>query len=99
LISARGAAPWCSTCEWNLDRYEPHRRAPELGWRWLDRHTHRAAFRANARTFTALVGGPVGHPGWSWARVVLLIAAVLLLTAVDNTTSLLTEWLSEDQTK
>jgi hypothetical protein len=84
LVTARGAEPWCPACEWNLDRYEPNRRAPEFGWRWLDRITHRIAYRLTARQYRVLVGRHVDRPGWSVAKVCLLIAAVLLLALVGG---------------
>src|SRR6184192_2228243 len=79
LVTERDALPWCSSCEWNLERYEPERRRPELGWPLVDRTTHRLAYRLAQRQFTALAGRPVGRPGWSVARIVLLFAAVVLL--------------------
>ncbi len=79
LVTERDALPWCSSCEWNLERYEPERRRPELGWPLVDRTTHRLAYRLAQRQFTALAGRPVGRPGWSAARIVLLFAAVVLL--------------------
>ncbi|MGC9666219.1 M48 family metallopeptidase [Planosporangium sp. 12N6] len=81
LVTERGAQPWCPACEWNLDRYEPDRHSPELGWRWLDRLTHRVAYRLTARQYAALAGRPVDRPGTTPATVVLLGTAVLLLAA------------------
>lgn len=81
LISEREAQPWCPSCEWNLDRYEPDRRPPELGWRPADRAAHRLAYRLTRRQFVALAGRPVGRPGWGLARIVLLLAGVVLLAA------------------
>jgi Zn-dependent protease with chaperone function len=75
-------APWCPACEWGLDRYEPDRRKPELGWRWADRRLFRSAYRLTDRQYSALLGRPVGAGGWGAARVGLLAAALVLLVAV-----------------
>ncbi|WP_345631425.1 M48 family metallopeptidase [Rugosimonospora acidiphila] len=78
----RAAAPWCPECEWGLDRYEPERRAPEVGWRRLDRSLFRTAYRLTAAQYAALAGRPVRRRAWGGARLVLLGAAVLLFVAV-----------------
>ena len=80
--AARNAAPWCPSCEWNLDHFEPARRRPELGWRWADRATHRVAWRLTAGQFTRLADGPLQRRGLSAARAVTLTVAVLLLLFV-----------------
>ncbi|MFI7541770.1 M48 family metalloprotease [Actinoplanes sp. NPDC049599] len=80
--SARGATPWCPSCEWNLDHFEPSRRRPELGWRWADRATHRVAWRLTAGQFVRLADGPLRRRGASAARAVTLTVAVLLLLLV-----------------
>ena len=41
LLTQRNAVPWCPDCQWGLDRYEPDRRKPEFGWRWVDRRLFR----------------------------------------------------------
>jgi len=81
-MSQRNAAPWCPACEWGLDRYEPDRRRPEMGWRWVDRRLFRSAYRLTDRQYAALLGRPVGGGGWGGARVVLVVAAVVLSAAV-----------------
>jgi len=82
-MSLRNATPWCPECEWGLDRYEPDRRRPEMGWRWVDRRLFRAAYRLTDRQYAALLGRPVGRGGWGGARVVLVLAAVVLAAAVS----------------
>jgi len=82
LVTERGAQPWCPACEWNLDRYEPDRRPPELGLRWFDRRSHRLAYRLTTREYARLVGRPVGRAGGGGPRVVLLVAAVFLLATI-----------------
>jgi heat shock protein HtpX len=81
-VTARTAAPWCPSCEWNLDLFEPDRRRPELGWKWADRATHRVAWRLTAGQFTQLAGGPLRRRGSTAARVVTLTVGVLLLLFV-----------------
>jgi heat shock protein HtpX len=82
MHTQRNAAPWCPECEWGLDRYEPDRRRPEFGWRWVDRRLFRAAYRLTDRQYSALLGRPVGKGGWGPARVGLAAAAVVLVAAV-----------------
>src|SRR5690349_815927 len=82
LMSQRNAAPWCPACEWGLDRYEPDRRRPEVGWRWVDRRLFRGAYRLTDRQYAALLGRPVGRGGRGGARVLLIAAAVVLAAAV-----------------
>jgi heat shock protein HtpX len=82
LLSQRGAVPWCPACEWGLDRYEPDRRRPEFGWRWVDRRLFRLAYRLTDRQYSALLGRPVGGGGWGPARVALSVAAVTLVVGV-----------------
>src|SRR5690348_10891745 len=73
---------WCGGCEWNLPVYEPARRRPELGWRWVDRSTHPAAYRLTGRQFAALGGGEGDRPGWGLPRLTLATAGVLFLLAL-----------------
>jgi heat shock protein HtpX len=82
MQTQRNAAPWCPKCEWGLDRYEPDRRRPEFGWRWVDRRLFRTAYRLTDRQYSALLGRPVGKGGWGPARVGLVAAAVVLVAAV-----------------
>ncbi|WIN00699.1 M48 family metallopeptidase [Actinoplanes oblitus] len=80
-ISKRSAEPWCPACEWNLDRFEADR-APELGWRWLDRRLFGAAYRLTERQFAELKGAPrAGRPA-SAARIATIALSVVLLAAV-----------------
>ena len=82
LITLRTAGPWCPACEWNFALFEAGRRGPESGWRWLDRLTHRVAYRLTAREFAALAGGPTGQRAATVPRVVTMVAgAVLSLVA------------------
>lgn len=81
-MSLRTAAPWCPACEWGLDRYEPDRRKPESGWRWVDRRLFRSAYRLTDRQYSALLGRPLGRGGWGGARIILVLAAVVLSAAV-----------------
>ena len=82
LLTQRNAVPWCPECEWGLDRYEPDRRRPEFGWRWVDRRLFRLAYRLTDRQYSTLLGRPVGRGGGGPARVVLTAAAVALVVAV-----------------
>ncbi|GAA2490539.1 M48 family metalloprotease [Winogradskya humida] len=78
----RGAEPWCPACEWNLGRFEPDRRRPELGWLWVDRATHRTAWRLTEREFAALVQRPLDARKWTAPRVLIMVVAVVLLLFV-----------------
>lgn len=81
-VSAHSAAQWCPSCEWNLDLYEPDRRRPEFGWRWVDRRTHRLAYRLTRGQFDGLVGRGPGRAGVGFSRVAIVVASVLLLVGV-----------------
>ncbi|MDO3701727.1 M48 family metallopeptidase [Micromonospora sp. C28SCA-DRY-2] len=81
-VSLPGALPWCAGCEWNLDAYEVDRRAPEFGWRWVDRWTHRLAYRTTRRQFARLVGRQPEATGAGVARVVTGAASLVLLAGV-----------------
>lgn len=82
LIAARSAQPWCPSCEWNLDAFEPGRRAAVFGWQRADRLTHRIAYRLTARQFVKLADGPIERNPYPAARILVLVAAVLLLALV-----------------
>jgi Zn-dependent protease with chaperone function len=82
LHSARSAQAWCPACEWNLDAFEPRRRPAELGWRWIDRLTHRVAYRLTARQFARLADRPIERRAYPAARILVLVAAVFLLGLV-----------------
>jgi heat shock protein HtpX len=77
LVTVRNAVPWCAVCEWNLIAYDPDRREPETGVRWLDRRLHRLACRLNAAQFARLAGAEVTLPGWNGSRIVLVVAGVV----------------------
>ncbi|WP_173064818.1 M48 family metalloprotease [Phytohabitans houttuyneae] len=81
-VSVSGAVPWCPSCEWNLDLYEPDRRRPEFGWRWIDRRTHRLATRLTRGQFTRLLAGGPDRSGGGFARVATVAASVVLLAFV-----------------
>lgn len=74
--------PWCPDCEWNLDAYDPGCRAPEFGWGWVDRRTHRIAARLNRRQYADLVGRPLESAGPGTAGVVTATASLLLTVGV-----------------
>jgi heat shock protein HtpX len=95
VVTARGAAPWCPACEWNLDRFEPDRSPAGFGWTWIDRRLHRVAYRLAASQFGALAGGPLERRSLTLARAVTLSAAVLLLGGV-LATAVLGVWLIVD---
>lgn len=80
LVTEGAATPWCGECEWNLGTFDPpgHSRT---GWTWLDRMSHRIAFRGNRRQFDMFVTRPPRVRGWSPARVALLVASAVLLAA------------------
>ncbi|KAB1911274.1 M48 family metallopeptidase [Micromonospora sp. AMSO31t] len=81
-VSIREALPWCAGCEWNLDGYDRARQAPELGWSWIDRRTHRLAGRLTRQQYAALVGRPLESAGWSLAGALTVGISVLLLAGV-----------------
>jgi Zn-dependent protease with chaperone function len=81
-ISKRSAEPWCPACEWNLDLFEPERRRPELGWRWVDRRLFRTAYWLSDRQFVELKGTPLSGRAPSAARIATVAVSVLLLAAV-----------------
>jgi heat shock protein HtpX len=81
-VSIHEATPWCPACEWNLDRYEPARHRPEFGWRWIDRRTHRLAYRLTGQQFTELGKRTLDRRRASAARVVTVTASVLLLATI-----------------
>ncbi|MEU8297112.1 M48 family metallopeptidase [Micromonospora sp. NPDC048909] len=81
-VSVDDAEPWCAGCEWNLDAYDRQRRAPEFGWAWVDRWSHRLGYRLTRRQFTHLAGRPLGTDGRSAAAMVTAGVSVLLIGAV-----------------
>ncbi|MFC0526748.1 M48 family metallopeptidase [Phytohabitans kaempferiae] len=80
--SIRDAEPWCPRCEWGLDRYEPARRHPEFGWQWVDRRTHRLAYRLTRHTFQQLISEGIDRRGGGLSRAVTVVASLLLLVLV-----------------
>jgi Zn-dependent protease with chaperone function len=81
-VTYGGAVPWCSACEWGLDRYDPSTREPDFRWRWLDRLSFRLSFRLTAGQFAALAGRSVDRPRASASRVVTVAASLLLYAAI-----------------
>ncbi|MGW0436393.1 M48 family metallopeptidase [Micromonospora sp. NPDC003197] len=81
-VSIRGAIPWCPRCEWNLDRYDPNHRAPEFGWRWVDRRTHQLAYRLTRRQFTELAEQSLDRPRLNLARITTVTVSLLLVAGV-----------------
>ncbi|HVQ91242.1 MAG TPA: M48 family metalloprotease [Mycobacteriales bacterium] len=80
VVRPDAAAPWCPACEWNLGAYAGQ--AP-LGWRWVDRLSHRLAFRRDRELFEQSSAQRPGRPGWTFARVVLLaVSALFVLVSV-----------------
>ncbi|MEU8237770.1 M48 family metalloprotease [Actinoplanes missouriensis] len=77
-ISERSAEPWCPSCEWNLDRFDPEH-GRHLGWARVDRRLYRAAYWLTARQFAELAGGPAAGASKSAARLVTIAASALLL--------------------
>ncbi|MEH1168352.1 M48 family metalloprotease [Micromonospora sp. CPCC 205539] len=80
--SVSDAVPWCPGCEWNLDAYDPERRQREFGWTWVDRWTHRLAFRETGRQFARLTGRPLGASGAGAAATLVTVASLVLLSGV-----------------
>ncbi|MDG4805466.1 M48 family metallopeptidase [Micromonospora sp. WMMD1120] len=80
--TVRDAVPWCPRCEWNLDTYDPARRAREFGWNWVDRWTHRVASRMTRQQFTHLAGRPLGGKGSNRVRLLTTVVSLLLLAMV-----------------
>ncbi|NYF54436.1 M48 family metalloprotease [Micromonospora purpureochromogenes] len=81
-VSVREAMPWCADCEWNLDGYDRARQAPEFGWSWVDRRTHRLAARLTQQQYAALVERPLAATGLGVAGTVTVVASLLLVAAV-----------------
>ncbi|HEY0698444.1 MAG TPA: M48 family metalloprotease [Micromonospora sp.] len=81
-VSRDDAEPWCPRCEWNLNRYEPRRRGPELGWTWIDRRLHALAYRLARGQFEVLAQRSLDRPRHSPARIVVTVVSALLLAGV-----------------
>ncbi|MFU8873069.1 M48 family metallopeptidase [Micromonospora sp. SL4-19] len=81
-VSIREAMPWCGRCEWNLDGYDRARQAPEFGWSWIDRRTHRLATRLTRQQYAALVGRPLESSGLGLAGILTVAVSLLLLVGV-----------------
>lgn len=81
-VSTREAMPWCAACEWNLDGYDSARQAPEFGWAWIDRGSHRLAGRLTRHQYAALVDRPLESSGLGPAGVATAAASLLLLVGV-----------------
>ncbi|TYC25166.1 M48 family metalloprotease [Micromonospora sp. MP36] len=74
--------PWCTRCEWNLDGYDRTRQAPEFGWAWVDRRTHRLATRLTRQQYAALLDRPLESAGLGPAGLVTAVASLLLTAGV-----------------
>ncbi|MFJ8578522.1 M48 family metallopeptidase [Micromonospora sp. NPDC093277] len=81
-VSVREAMPWCTRCEWNLDSYDRAHQAPEFGWSWVDRRTHRLATRLTRQQFAALVERPLESAGLGLAGTLTVVVSLLLLAGV-----------------
>lgn len=93
LVSLFAAEPWCGSCEWNLDRYEPDARPRELGWRALDRRANALAHRLTRQQFAHLCGAR-GTPAGDRDRVrTALVAISVLLILLDVTVIAAGVWL------
>ncbi|WP_231925330.1 M48 family metallopeptidase [Micromonospora purpureochromogenes] len=66
----------------NLDGYDRARQAPEFGWSWVDRRTHRLAARLTRQQYAALVERPLAATGLGVAGTVTVVASLLLVAAV-----------------
>ncbi|MEV6367188.1 M48 family metalloprotease [Micromonospora musae] len=81
-VSTGEAMPWCAACEWNLDGYDRARQAPEFGWAWIDRRTHRLAARLTRQQYASLVDRALESPGLGPAGVATAAASLLLVAGV-----------------
>jgi heat shock protein HtpX len=79
VVSERGAEPWCPSCGWNIEYFEPERRDSDMRWRWADRFSFRTAYQLNERQFADLAGRPLDKPGFSGIKAVLSLLSVMLL--------------------
>jgi hypothetical protein len=75
LVSEYRAIPWCERCELGLDVYEARPDASWLGRR-VGAIAFRIAYRMTVSLFRGLVGRSQRRPGWSWARVMVIVASV-----------------------
>ncbi|WP_232533767.1 M48 family metalloprotease [Plantactinospora sp. KBS50] len=80
-MSLGSATPWCGHCEWNLDRYDEASTDPEFGWVWVDRRLRGIAYRLSRRQYAELAAAAGGRSRYGAARIVLVVASVLLLGA------------------
>lgn len=78
LVSAFSSVPWCPRCEWNLGCFEPERRHPELGWRWLDRVLFNVAYRLSRELYQALPHRPLRPRGLTGSGLAITGIAVLM---------------------
>lgn len=79
LVSERGAAPWCAGCGWNIEFYDAERRRADLRWKWADKFSFHSAYEQNAAQFVELSGRPVDRPGFSVARLMLILVSLACL--------------------
>ncbi|GAB4053281.1 hypothetical protein GCM10028775_38140 [Catellatospora paridis] len=68
--------PWCESCEWNLDVFDPRRRGP--GWRWIDRLTFDWALRRSMRDFAVWARDGVHRPRRATWLALQAVSAALL---------------------
>jgi Zn-dependent protease with chaperone function len=80
LVTVDAAIPWGGGCEWNLDAFDRPTRSV-TGLRWLDRWSHKVAFRLDRAQYAELAARPPGSAGASVARAVLMVVSLALFAA------------------
>jgi Zn-dependent protease with chaperone function len=70
--------PWCPACEWNLGVYDPEM-TPSRGWLWLERLSHRLAYRWDGVLFARFSAERPSAPGWTPAHIALVAVSAVLL--------------------
>jgi Zn-dependent protease with chaperone function len=75
LTTLGEAAPWCGTCEWNLDRF-PEERDVSWFWRRVRRADREAGFRSDRQLADSAGPLPIGGRGY---RLLIALSIVLSL--------------------
>jgi heat shock protein HtpX len=88
LVKLGDAAPWCGTCEWNLDDF-PDNRADNWFWRRVWQADRRAGFRSDRELVTSSETPPIGGRVHYWMVAVSALVVLVVLALVASGVALI----------
>lgn len=80
LVVAATGQPWCPSCEWNLDAFDPGL-FPPRGWSMFEARGHRLAFAADRALVADMMRDPRAPSRWTRSRIALVTISALLVLA------------------